>query len=56
MEEKSLGRILQEHEYERPFWLWAGNFLGEDPADVLRRGESMVEVVNDKVNNARQRG
>ena len=56
MEEKSLGRILLEHEYDRSFWLWAGKFLGEDPADALRRGESVVEIANDKLNNARHRG
>jgi hypothetical protein len=54
--EKSLRRNLQEHEYETAFWLWAGQFLGGDSADVLSRGESLVEVVNDKLNYLRHKG
>jgi hypothetical protein len=55
-EEKSLRRNLQGHEYETTFWLWTRQFLGEDPANVLGRGESLVEVVHDKLNYLRHKG
>jgi hypothetical protein len=55
-DEKSLCRTLKEDEYERGFWTWAGNFLGEDPADVLKRGESLAEAVRDRLNQARHKG
>ncbi|KAH8888094.1 hypothetical protein GQ53DRAFT_826656 [Thozetella sp. PMI_491] len=55
-EEKSLCRNLREQDYERAFWLWARQFLGEDPADVLGRGESVAEVINDKMNYLRYKG
>ena len=56
MDEKSLCRKLQEDDFEKGFWIWAGKFLGESPAEVLKRGESLVEVINDRFNYARHRG
>ena len=56
VEEKSCGRILEEHEYERPFWLGIAKFLEANPADLLRRGKSVVEAANDKLDHARHRG
>jgi hypothetical protein len=48
--EKSLCRTLKEYGYERGFWIWAGSYLGEDPADVLDRGDSLAEAVRDRLN------
>ena len=55
-EEKSLRRHLQEHQYERPFWLWAAKFLKEDPLSLLKRGEPVAKAVNNKLNCRRRKG
>lgn len=47
--EEFLQRRLAKHEYEPSFWTWAHTFLKEDPAAILKRGDSVVGKIRQEI-------